>query len=75
MWSVSEGALGARASERVCVLARPRPPAVGWLPDRQPHAPVSVFAECVAIYCVCVCVGVCVCVCVCVLCVCVFKTD
>ncbi|CAL8297045.1 unnamed protein product [Arctogadus glacialis] len=36
VWRVSEGALRACASQRVCALALPRPPAVGWLPDRPP---------------------------------------
>ncbi|XP_056445732.1 sperm microtubule associated protein 2 [Gadus chalcogrammus] len=41
VWRVSEGALRACASQRVCALALPRPPAVGWLPDRPPPPPLS----------------------------------
>ncbi|MCJ8745104.1 hypothetical protein PDJAM_G00126540 [Pangasius djambal] len=33
-WKVSAAALKAHPSERVCSLARPRQPAVGWQPDR-----------------------------------------
>ncbi|CAL8301663.1 unnamed protein product [Boreogadus saida] len=42
VWRVSEGALRACASQRVCALAQPRPPAVGWLPDRPPPPSVRV---------------------------------
>lgn len=34
MWEVSELALRAVPSERLCHLAQPRVPAAGWQPDR-----------------------------------------
>lgn len=41
IWKVSEGALKAVASSRVCSLAVPRAPAAGWQPDRTLLIPVS----------------------------------
>lgn len=41
IWEVSEWALRAVPSERLCSLAQPRVPAVGWQPDRPLLAPVS----------------------------------
>lgn len=41
IWKVSEGALKAVASSRVCSLAVPRAPAAGWQPDRPLLMPVS----------------------------------
>nr|XP_046268506.1 theg spermatid protein isoform X2 [Scatophagus argus]XP_046268508.1 theg spermatid protein isoform X2 [Scatophagus argus] len=36
IWEVSEGALRAVASSRLCSLSQPRAPAAGWKPDRLP---------------------------------------
>ncbi|XP_076013559.1 sperm microtubule associated protein 2-like [Genypterus blacodes] len=41
IWEVSKWALGAIPSERLCCLARPRPPAAGWQPDNSLLAPLS----------------------------------
>nr|XP_020442586.1 testicular haploid expressed gene protein [Monopterus albus] len=41
IWEVSEWALRAVASERLCSLAQPRSPAVGWQPDRLLLAPLK----------------------------------
>lgn len=41
IWEVSEHALRAVASSRLCSLAQPRAPVAGWRPDRLPLAPVS----------------------------------
>ncbi|KAM4625279.1 sperm microtubule associated protein 2-like [Polymixia lowei] len=41
IWVVSEGALKAHASDRLCSLARPRPHAAGWQPDRPLLAPLT----------------------------------
>ncbi|XP_073339218.1 sperm microtubule associated protein 2 [Pagrus major] len=41
IWEVSERALRAVASNRLCSLARPRAPVAGWQPDRPPLAPLS----------------------------------
>lgn len=41
IWEVSEHALRAIASSRLCSLAQPRAPVAGWRPDRLPLAPVS----------------------------------
>ncbi|XP_018519040.1 theg spermatid protein isoform X1 [Lates calcarifer] len=41
IWEVSEWALRAVPSERLCSLARPRFPAAGWQPDRPLVAPLS----------------------------------
>ncbi|KAL2096961.1 hypothetical protein ACEWY4_006168 [Coilia grayii] len=40
-WPVSTAALRAQASERVCSLAQPRPPADGWQPERPLVATLS----------------------------------
>ncbi|XP_041809954.1 theg spermatid protein [Chelmon rostratus] len=41
IWEVSEWALRAAASSRLCGLARPRAPAAGWQPDRLLLAPLN----------------------------------
>ncbi|KAG7225882.1 hypothetical protein INR49_014310 [Caranx melampygus] len=41
IWEVSEWALKAVPSDRLCGLAQPRVPAVGWQPDRPLLAPLS----------------------------------
>lgn len=41
IWEVSEHALRAVASSRLCSLAQPRAPVAGWRQDRLPLAPVS----------------------------------
>ncbi|XP_034015615.1 theg spermatid protein [Thalassophryne amazonica] len=41
IWEVSKWALRTVPSERLCRLARPRPPAVGWQPDRLLLTPLS----------------------------------
>lgn len=50
-WKVGAATLKASPSERVCSLARPRQPAVGWQPDRpllttvSPHSSVYFFVH------------------------------
>ncbi|KAK2891988.1 hypothetical protein Q8A73_017653 [Channa argus] len=41
IWEVSEWALRAVASERLCSLAQPRVPAAGWQPDRPLLVPLN----------------------------------
>ncbi|XP_070835933.1 sperm microtubule associated protein 2 [Chaetodon trifascialis] len=41
VWEVSEWALRAVASSRLCSLAQPRAPAAGWQPDRPLLAPLN----------------------------------
>lgn len=40
IWKVSQWALRAVPSERLCKLAQPRPPAAGWQPGRPLPTPV-----------------------------------
>lgn len=56
VWEVSEWALRAVASSRLCSLAQPRAPAAGWQPDRPLLAPVSNTQFPEKPLCVCVCV-------------------
>ncbi|KAF1374666.1 hypothetical protein PFLUV_G00231470 [Perca fluviatilis] len=45
VWEVSEWALKAVPSNRLCSLAQPRAPAVGWQPDRLLLAPLNRVAQ------------------------------